>query len=291
MKPIKRILAPVDFSPGSVAAAKHAAGFAKGFDAELLLVHVAPSVQVSYPSLSAHTAAVRQQAQIDETRRAQGLLMALADSIRVNSRPETLLAEGDPAAQICSIVHSHEIDLVVMATHGLGAFRRFLLGSLTAKLLHDLEIPILTGVHLERIELFTDNYRSIGCAVGLRDEEHSAHVLRWAAELADELDANLTVFHSPHAIDFVSGAYSADEALEAKREACFRLSNLIARVGCTAKAEIVEGDPVTAITEAAASADCDALVIGRSMRQGVFGAGHADGYAILRQARCPVFSV
>jgi nucleotide-binding universal stress UspA family protein len=37
---------------------------------------------------------------------------------------------------------------VDLPTHGLGAFRRSLIGSITAKVLHDAECPVWTGVHL-----------------------------------------------------------------------------------------------------------------------------------------------
>ena len=39
-----------------------------------------------------------------------------------------------------------------MPTHGLGKLRRFILGSVTAKVLHDLEAPVLTGAHVEGVD-------------------------------------------------------------------------------------------------------------------------------------------
>ena len=40
-------------------------------------------------------------------------------------------------------------DLIMMPTHGYGPFRRFLLGSVTAKILHDATCPVWTSTHLE----------------------------------------------------------------------------------------------------------------------------------------------
>ena len=40
----------------------------------------------------------------------------------------TFLAEGDPATEIARYAHNLNCGLVVMATHGHGPFRRFLLG-------------------------------------------------------------------------------------------------------------------------------------------------------------------
>lgn len=53
-----------------------------------------------------------------------------------------------------------------MPTHAHGKYRRFLLGSVTAKVLHDVECQILAGVHHETVPLSTDgDIRQIICAV------------------------------------------------------------------------------------------------------------------------------
>jgi len=60
-------------------------------------------------------------------------------------------------------------DLIVLPTHGYGGVRRFILGSITAKVLHDADCPVLTGTHIaetaENQPLFFPN---IVCAVGFR---------------------------------------------------------------------------------------------------------------------------
>ena len=45
--------------------------------------------------------------------------------------------EGEVSEQIRRVCEDGEIDLIVMPTSGRGAYRRFLLGSNTAKVLHD----------------------------------------------------------------------------------------------------------------------------------------------------------
>src|ERR1035438_1854787 len=68
------------------------------------------------------------------------------------------VVEGDPAGQIVDYARDHDIGLIVMATHGYGPFRRFLLGSVTAKVLHDAGCPVWTGPHLEE----APSYETIG---------------------------------------------------------------------------------------------------------------------------------
>ena len=53
-----------------------------------------------------------------------------------------------------------------MPTQGRSRIRQFLIGSVTAKVLHDSECPVLTGSHLEDTIDFPDfRAKSIICAV------------------------------------------------------------------------------------------------------------------------------
>ena len=60
-----------------------------------------------------------------------------------------LLLHGDPASKIVELAREEHVDLIAMPTHGYGPFRRFILGSNTAKVLHDADCPVWTGVHIE----------------------------------------------------------------------------------------------------------------------------------------------
>ena len=60
-----------------------------------------------------------------------------------------LLLRGDPAQEIVKTARDRNAGLIVMSTHGHGPFYRFLLGSVTAKVLHESHCPVWTGAHLE----------------------------------------------------------------------------------------------------------------------------------------------
>jgi hypothetical protein len=102
----------------------------------------------------------------DARKESQRLLdEAYADEFR-NMPVRRLLLEGDVARQIADLARDEQMDLIVMPTHGYGGFRRFLLGSVTAKLLHDADCPVLTGVHLQEAPpLEPVFFRNILCAV------------------------------------------------------------------------------------------------------------------------------
>ncbi|MBG0763405.1 MAG: universal stress protein [Tissierellales bacterium] len=50
---------------------------------------------------------------------------------------------GDPAAEIINEAENGDYDLIIMRTHGMKATRRFLMGSVTNKVVHHINKPIL----------------------------------------------------------------------------------------------------------------------------------------------------
>ena len=59
------------------------------------------------------------------------------------------MLEGDASEVITKYAAEHGTDLIMMPTHGYGVFRGLLLGSVTAKVLHDAVCPVWTAVHVE----------------------------------------------------------------------------------------------------------------------------------------------
>src|SRR5690606_4223332 len=54
-----------------------------------------------------------------------------------------LLKNGHPAEAILAYARDHEIDLIVMGTHGRRGLRRWILGSVTEEVLHEAPCPVL----------------------------------------------------------------------------------------------------------------------------------------------------
>ena len=87
------------------------------------------------------------------------------------------------------------MDLIMIPTHGYGRFRNFLLGSVTAKVLHDAKCAVWTAAHVEHEQLSSHiDLQSVLCAVDLDAEGLS--ILRYAADLANEYGAKLRVVHA-----------------------------------------------------------------------------------------------
>jgi len=60
-----------------------------------------------------------------------------------------VLKEGDPAQQIVEYARTTDVDLIMMPTHGYGRFRAALLGSVTAKVIHDSLCALWTSAHIQ----------------------------------------------------------------------------------------------------------------------------------------------
>lgn len=199
--------------------------------------------------------------------------------------------EGDPAQTIVEFSRQQGMDLIVMPTRGRGALRRFLLGSVTAKVLHDASCPVWTGVHMdeEPTRQTCTGIRHVACGVDLGPQ--SERVLRWAAELAAGFSAKLTVIHASTQLEPVIGMVHDTEWRAHVRKAILtQLSELLERAGSTAELRLAPGDPAKAVTAAAGEIGADVLVIGRTP-DGVLGRLRTNAYAIIRQSQCPVVSL
>lgn len=288
MLSIKHILTPVDFSARSEAAAIEAARLADIFGAELTVFHVEPSLEAHSAYRSLAQIEQSEKTQLEASRQAETQLRGFA--AKVYPKAMSVLAEGDPLTRIEEYAKNHAVDLIVVGTHGRGGFRRFLLGSLTSKLLHDMPIPIVTGAHLKEDASFPSKITNVGCALDLRNGDDCERILRWAGDLAQLAEAKLTVIHVPQDVD--PGSFMDPETRKALHDnAAKQMAALLEKTGLAADVVIEGGAVMDTVTETLASKHCDALVIGRTGQQGMFRVGHADGYALIRQSPAPVFSV
>ena len=276
MQSLTRILMPVDFSERSVGAAHYAGSLACHFKCELVLLHVLipPQYEFGAIDIAGSMFGTLSRERVDQAEQDLADFLA-ADLAGLHVRRVVL--EADPAAAIVDFAHTEHCDLIVMPTHGYGPFRRFILGSNTAKVLHDADCPVWTGVHMEDAPAEVSLPRNILCAVDLGPQSEKA--LAWAVGLAREFGGRLTLLHSmPCGPD---GKPAAEEELR----------EIAASAQTDAEVMLETGDPAAVICAAAERLKADALVIGRGSAAGVFGRLRTNAYAIIRQSPCPVVSV
>lgn len=290
MPTIKTILAPIDFSDRSAVAAQHAVALAMRFGSRVIFAHV----------IDAAPAEVRAQSLghvFEEAADFQGVMQAKLEAFAAETADgvpyEAIVAVGEPSHRLEVLAGEMDVDFVVMATHGYGAFRRFLVGSTTAKIIHDLDCPVLTGVHLADRQPFRPGpYQTVACALGLRESAHSEQVLRWSADFARGWGARLHILHIPPAIDWSAAEWFPPDTQELVRAASrARLGELMDKVGCQAELHVDGLDPISYANEVIGQTDADVLVVGRSVGHGALGGVRTNAYALIREAVCPVISI
>jgi nucleotide-binding universal stress UspA family protein len=287
---LEKILLPVDFSDRSAAAAQHAKALACRFRSEVTMLHVLAPLDYLLGGLETAGGAPPEwyYARRDEAR--MRLDEFLADEFRTLPVRRMVL-EGDPALEIVNLAHSVRMNLIVMPTHGYGRFRRFILGSVTAKVLHDADCPVLTGVHLAEAPppeaIF---FHDIVCAVDFGPQ--SAKAFSWAAQLAAEFQARLTLVHALPPLAPEEAAHLNEELLQLlARQAREQMEELQTRAGAKAEVDVEYGKLTDVVRQAVQRFKADLLVIGRHENLGVSGRLRSNAYAIVRESPCPVVSV
>lgn len=113
MTELTNILVPIALSPSCAWAAEYSARFANRFNSKLLFLHAGNCPRETVETF-------------------------LGQTVKDTSH-EITICQGDPADAIVQFAGETSPSLIVMPTHAHGKFRRFLLGSVTAKVLHDVE--------------------------------------------------------------------------------------------------------------------------------------------------------
>jgi nucleotide-binding universal stress UspA family protein len=140
----KRILVPIDFSPPSDAALEYARSVAGRYGASLQLLHVAEdpyrafySAEVFVPEIEG----LRDEILTDTTRRLKERLRP-SDVTELGATAESII--GTPAGSIVEYAAGHDIDLIVMGTHGRGGMEHLLMGSVAERVVRTAPCPVLT---------------------------------------------------------------------------------------------------------------------------------------------------
>ncbi len=287
---IQKILSPVDFSERSAGAVRYVEALAEHFGAQVTLLHVLPPPHYEFSSMEVGGTVVSELFAAREEQVRKELDAFLRDELPA-LKAERVLIEGDPARAIVDYAHRHEFDLVAVPTHGYGPFRRFILGSVTAKILHDADCPVWTGVHLDDAPPVGEiRFRTVAVAVDLGAQ--SERTLAWGAEFARSFGARLLLLHAMPCLEPRAGEYPKPDWKSRLEEDCRRqIGTLAAKVGCEPEVFIESGDAPEVVCSAARQMGTDLLVIGRGSAAGVFGRLRANAYSIIRMSPCPVVSV
>lgn len=288
MPSFTHILFPVDFSTRCEAAVPFVDDMARRNRAKVTLISVA------YP----YYPAVMEAPLIDPQELLQELkttLDATYTSCFQGLQVNRIAMLGEPAGEITGWAHANGVDLVMMPSHGYGPFRQLLLGSVTAKVLHDAKCPVWTTAHTgaapDRQHLAL---KKILCAVDgtLERTGESARVMRFAASLGKDLGASVRLVNVVPGVEAWPERQMDIEFEEQLREnAKQRMQELQASIKIEGPFCVAVGPVADSVAEEAERHGADLLVIGRGAIHETLGRLRTHAYGLIRLSPCPVLSV
>jgi nucleotide-binding universal stress UspA family protein len=288
MPSFKHILFPVDFSEQVRGIAPYVVAMSRRTGARVTLLHVVEVPTGAYPGWPADAALISLQ---DMLRTRQQCIDTFLQNELRDVSVTRVMREGDPARGIIEYAETEQADLIMMPTHGYGPFRRFLLGSVTAKVLHDVKCPVWTSAHVPQSPGQPSEYRNMICALDLTAK--SLPLLEWASDFAHENGASLKLLHAipaaePRAAIDVEGVRFRAFLFDAARE---ELAKLQREAGTSWETVLEGGDVAQVVRKAAEEQHADLVVIGRGALHELFGRMRTHVYSVIREAPCPVISV
>ncbi len=294
MMPCRKILFPIDFSGATLSMVPYVRDMAQRFAATVTLLNafnlvtdynLAPSLDGTYnsePNAIPYTPALQELRRHREER-----LEEFSRTHFSNVSRTARIEDGDPATVIEWVTQRESTDLIMMPTKGLGRFRRLLLGSVTAKVLHDISCPVLTSAHEPDPALASHgSYRSIVCAVELSSEAEV--VLKAAGLLAQAYGARICLLHiEPSSHEHAEGA-----SAQSVKHAFDQVLGTEGRKVCLdATVRVLDAAIREGIRRAVIEETADLLVVGRGHHRGNFSRMWSHLYTIIRESPCPVLSV
>jgi len=144
---IQKILIGLDGSGAANKALEYALDIAEKFSAEILLVAVIPKIHLPFISVGpASPPPTLVNFSVDLKKSHQDVLTHAIEKIKKENpslKVTTVLTEGNAADIIIDKAKEEKVDLIVVGSRGLGGLSRFFLGSVSHKIAHSCECPVL----------------------------------------------------------------------------------------------------------------------------------------------------
>jgi nucleotide-binding universal stress UspA family protein len=263
-------------------------GMASRYQAKVTMLSVAPPIYYAGMGDPGGPIVINTETMLGDLReRLDGALNTEFAHLKVEKVAEV----GDPARVITRFAHHQDVDLIMMPTHGYGPFRRLLLGSVTAKVLHDSLCPVWTAAHVDARPC-QDHLacRNILCAID--GTERSVPLMKWAAGLASDLGATLRLIHVVTDVDrSTHHSFEPGHDQDLHDGALDAINKLQETANLNVPICLVAGSIADGVDQEALRHGADLVVIGRGHLQESLGRLRTHAYGIIRQSPCPVLSV
>lgn len=283
----REILFPVDFSQRCELTAPAVAQWTTRFQSRLTLLHAIALPPQPGAAYSERLHKALQEELREHAREAMlGLIGRHFEGIEVQS----IVQEGDPASLIVDHARRSRAGLIMMPTHGYGTFRRFLIGSVTGKVLHDSVCSVWTDAHAStRRSARSSEVRRVLCAVNRNSA--AASLASRAARLARLWSAELQLVHVIPASEDSENRGEVQVRRYWTSRARQEFRGLLGDAAL-ANAMLLRGGSIgDAVADTAKREKADLLVIGRGRLQKQLGRLRTHSLELIAKSPCPVISV
>jgi nucleotide-binding universal stress UspA family protein len=270
-----RILVATDFSETSDRALEHALALARTYSSRIFLTHVIPIDLMMAPELAeASREQMRQAAR-------EGMERTAASGRFFGVPHEEIIEEGALWPSVEALIKKHNIDLVVVGSHGMGVVEKLLIGSSAEQIFRQACVPVLTvGPDVRQQPLYGIELKNIlfATAFGVGAERQAAY----AFSLAQEHRSRITLLHVQQRSD------QEQAIVDQLQELVPSSSDL----HCLPLFRVEQGDSVKEILRVAEQMHADLIVLGAKTRKGLAGhVPHTKAYQVICGASCPVLTI
>jgi nucleotide-binding universal stress UspA family protein len=280
------ILFPVNFSEMSEATAPHVRGVAQLTGAKVTLLHIVPWLSAWYSTTEIHPAIPGDQGLRDLEAEQATRLERFRKRHFSDVSSSAFVKTGAVAESITDAAEEIGADLIMMPTRGLGPSRRFLIGSTTAKVLHDAPCAVWTSPHLHELRPFV-GFHHLLCTID-RDNV-LPEFLKEAVRLASFFGSKLSFVTAIPSIVAGRGEERRIGTLDKEYPQAGWHDELGGELDCTV---YLETGPVGAVVRRLVEEQkVDLVVTNRGHLQHPFGKLRTHAYEIVTESPCPVLSL
>lgn len=279
------ILFPVDFSEASASTALHVRGVAERTGARVTLLHVIPWLSAWYGETELRAAVPGDDALRNLADQSATALKMFRAKYFSDIPSSSQVTTGAVAETITETAAESGVDLIMMSTRGLGKSRPFLIGSTTAKVLHDATCAVWTSPHIKPHNCF-GKYEHILCSVDREDIPHG--YIEEAIRLAACFQSKLTFLTAvPSCVGGCGDEHHIDSL--AREFPRVHLEQLKRVPDCNV---LFETGPVgDVIRKAVETHAVDLVLTNRGHIKHPFGRFRTHIYEIVLESPCPVLSL
>jgi len=247
--PFTNILFPVDFSDRCRAMAPQVKAMCDRFQASLTVLHLVEVPVNAYATVEAPNLF---QFPMEEMKRlAEEQLEKFTTASFPGMAVTRVVDDGDPGSCIAELARIWEIDLIMLPTRGRGRFRSALLGSVTAKILHDASCAVWTEAHCETARPPRADWKNVICAVDTVPE--GVRLIRFAAEVAANPGVEVRLVHAvPEAEAGLEKYFDREFAAFLRERAHEAIAGMQKEAGTSFEVCVKAGSIVDVVREAAA---------------------------------------